>query len=118
VSGGIRWGCWKCDSPNSRVIATGYDDDGIKIRLRRCTRCSATWETEEQRIAPGTFHQRDKTKREHGFLRRGATKQICQYCGNTYPGRGFKRHAAHAHPWYKRTYATPLDKERNPPLRS
>jgi transcriptional regulator NrdR family protein len=53
------FGCWSCGHDTGRVLLVGRDEDGNKIRLRRCVKCGERWVTEERRLARAvTFSQR------------------------------------------------------------
>ena len=87
------WGCPQCRSHNGRVTETGRDEDGYKIRLRRCVDCGSQWATEEVPISREAYGAR--TQRSfHEAARRRAQPKPCATCGALYQPGSFRAHVA------------------------
>ena len=78
-------GCWSCGNLSGRVTTTAFDEDGNRIRRRKCDRCGDIWLTEERRLDKGvTWFQRAYTRVEGQKARRAKTRHTCRYCGGRY----------------------------------
>lgn len=95
--------CDACGSAFSKVMETSQDEDAVRVRIRRCKACGKRWATEEQKIPMQAYFGRS-TARVNDKIKRGLRFQPCHYCGRSYRGRGFLRHARRWHPDHLRGY--------------
>ncbi len=78
-------GCWTCGNLEGRVTSTATDDDGNRIRRRKCTQCGAIWLTEERRLARSVrWFQRADSQVEAQRQRRSRRRRVCRYCKGRY----------------------------------
>lgn len=92
-NGRVDWGCWKCGNEDSRVRDTDKDDDGVRVRRRMCTRCGEMWETEERRIAAGSFFSRASTRRYAAYRKHRFQSRRCLVCDEHYLNGKYAAHA-------------------------
>lgn len=86
-------GCWKCGNIEGRVLRTAFDEDGNKVRARRCTRCGDVWMTEERRLARGVgWWQRAFSQAEHQRHAYRSQRRTCRYCGGRWQRGTWRTH--------------------------
>ena len=86
------WGCWECGFEDSYVRDTDKDTEHIRVRRRQCTRCGAMWETEERRIAPGSFFGRAEKRRYARFRKSRYVIRTCLMCKERYQASKYVEH--------------------------
>lgn len=86
------WGCWSCGFEDSYVRDVSKDTEHIRIRRRMCTRCGEMWETEERRIARGSFFARAEERRYAAFRKTRYRVRKCLVCGEHYLQSGYLAH--------------------------
>lgn len=87
-----KWGCWDCGFEDSYVRDTDKDAEHIRVRRRMCTRCGGMWETEERRIARGSFFGRAETRRYAHFRKSRYTIRTCLMCDERYRASKYVEH--------------------------
>lgn len=88
------WGCWDCGNEDSRVIDVDKDEEHIRVRRRRCTRCGGEWDTEEKRITRGSFFSRAEKRRFAHFRKTRYASRRCHVCPERYMAGQYKQHCA------------------------
>ena len=86
------WGCWDCGFEDSYVRDVDRDDQHIRVRRRMCTRCGSMWETEERRIARGSYFGRAETRRYRAFVKSRYRSRQCLVCKQRYMAGSYKEH--------------------------
>lgn len=89
-----QWGCWDCGNEDSRVKEVSKDEDHVRVRLRVCVACGASWDTEERRIARGAFFGRAATRRHAIYRKTRYQVKTCLVCGERYTGGDYEKHKA------------------------
>jgi predicted nucleic acid-binding Zn-ribbon protein len=87
-----HWGCWDCGHEESYVKDVDKDADHVRVRRRQCTRCGAWWETEERRIARGSFFGRAERRRMASFRKKRYTARNCLMCHEKYMSGKYVQH--------------------------
>lgn len=87
-----RWGCWDCGFEDSYVRDVDKDTEHIRVRRRQCTRCGSMWETEERRIARGSFFGRAEKRRYASFRKKRYSSRSCLVCRERYMSGQYKEH--------------------------
>lgn len=101
-------GCWSCGNLEGRVTTTALDEDGNRIRRRKCENCGGIWLTEERRLARSvTWFQRAFSQAESQRALRAKHRHTCRYCGGRYQLGTWRGHlVAPVHSeWKKRRLA-------------
>jgi hypothetical protein len=110
------WGCWSCGHAEGFVTSTARDEDGNKIRRRKCGKCGDVWITEERRLAKGTrWFDRAWSQVEGQRLRREGHSHRCQYCGGRWQVGHWRSHVANSarhRAWKAQRAAQKLDYNR------
>jgi predicted nucleic acid-binding Zn-ribbon protein len=91
---GAMWGCWDCGFEESYVRDTDKDAEHVRVRRRQCTRCGAMWETEERRIARGSFFGRAERRRYAHFRKSRYAIRTCLMCKERYQASKYREHTA------------------------
>ena len=86
------WGCWECGFEDSYVRDVDKDAEHVRVRLRQCTRCGAMWETEEHRIAQGSFFGRAERRRLAHFRKTRYASRQCLVCHERYMSGQYDEH--------------------------
>lgn len=86
------WGCWECGFEDSYVRDVDKDTDHVRVRRRMCTRCGAMWETEERRIARGSFFGRAEKRRYAHFRKSRYVIRTCMGCKERYQASKYREH--------------------------
>lgn len=86
------WGCWECGFEDSYVKDVDKDTDHVRVRRRQCTRCGAWWETEERRIARGSFFGRAEKRRYAHFRKSRYAIRTCLMCKERYQASKYVEH--------------------------
>lgn len=101
---GAMWGCWDCGAEESYVRDVDKDTDHVRVRRRQCTRCGSMWETEERRIARGSFFGRAEGRRYASFRKKRYSARTCVMCHEKYMNGKFREHTEES-PAHKRVVA-------------
>jgi predicted nucleic acid-binding Zn-ribbon protein len=88
------WGCWDCGCEESYVKDTDKDAEHVRVRRRQCIRCGAWWETEEHRIAKGSFFGRAESRRYAHFRKSRYAIRRCLMCHEPYRASKYRQHTA------------------------
>lgn len=86
------WGCRECGFEDSYVRDTDKDSQHVRVRYRKCTRCGAMWETEERRIAAGSYFARAERRRYAAFRKSQYAIRICLMCKDRYQASKYVAH--------------------------
>lgn len=87
-----HWGCWDCGFEDSYVRDVDKDAEHVRVRRRQCTRCGAMWETEERRIARGSFFGRAERRRYAHFRKSRYAIRTCVMCKERYQASKYVAH--------------------------
>lgn len=86
------WGCARCRAKPSDVVDTSDDEEGYRLRVRRCKRCGTRWATEETPISLEAFYLRSATRRRRDLERQHRRKMTCRVCDGTYHYGSYAEH--------------------------
>ncbi|MDP9143849.1 MAG: hypothetical protein M3N43_03990 [Actinomycetota bacterium] len=88
------WGCWDCGYEESYVRDVDKDSEHVRVRRRQCTRCGAWWETEERRMARGSFFGRAERRRYAHFRKSRYAIRTCAMCHERFQASKYVEHTA------------------------